>query len=116
MRLPADSSDFEPGCPLALGHTFIAVACRLRDQHVFVLFRFVLDHRLRRRTANFLFRYVEEGDGKFRRLALAHEVLIRVIGHMGAGLHVVDTRALDMVALAFPRQRVVDDPHRVHGV
>ena len=116
MGLSPDRANLEATAALALGHAFVAVAGRLRHQHVLMLLRLVLDHRLGGRAADFFLRHEDEGNGQRRLVALADDVVQGVKGDISAGLHVIDAGPVDHVALAADLQRSVLGAVRVHRV
>ncbi len=84
---------------LASGDDLAAVARRLGHQHVFRLAPFGLDQRARGRAADLLVRHVELGDAERRPRVIGADLPERVIGEIGAALHVVDARAERAVAI-----------------
>ena len=76
----------------------------------------LFDPLLVRRAADFFIRNKHEGHGKFRRLARAQQLTQGVIGREHAALHVVDTGAIDLVALTPERQLVIKRADHVHRV
>src|SRR5262249_51444807 len=75
-----------------------------------------LDRGAARRAADLLLRHIEDAHWKGRGTALPHKVLQCVIGHVGAGLHIVDAGPEHLVALAPEDMRGRKAADRVHGV
>ena len=101
---------------LASGDDFSAVAGRLGDQHVFRLASLRLDQRARRRAADLFIGDVKLGDVQAARARhSAAKLLERMVGEIGAALHVVDAGAEGAVALD-PERQTFDESQRMHGI
>ena len=100
---------------LAPGHDLAAVARRLGDQHIFRLPSLALNQRTRRRAADLLVGDIELGDAERRPGAVGANLPKRMIGEIGAALHVVDARAEGAVALD-PERQALDEAERMHRI
>ena len=100
---------------LAPGHDLAAVARRLRDQHIFRLPSLALDQRTRGRAADFLVGDIELGDAERRRRGFGANLPKRMIGEIGAALHVVDAGAESTVTRDLERQPL-DESKRMHRI
>ena len=115
MRGHALDENLEAPDALAPGDDFAAVARRLGDQHIFRLASLGLDQRTRRRAADLLVGDIELGDAERRPRAIRADLPKRMIGEIGAALHVVDAGAEGAVALDAERQPL-DESHRMHRI
>ena len=100
---------------LAPGDDFPAVSGRLGDQHIFCLASLRLDQRARCRAADLLIRDVELGYAERRACRIGANLAERVIGEIGAALHVVDAGAEGAVALD-PERQPLDESQGMHGI
>ena len=107
--------DLEARDALAPGDDLAAVAGGLGDQHVFGLAALGLDQRARGRAADLFIRDVKLRDPERRALGRGAKLPERMIGEIGAALHVVDARTERAVALD-PERQPLDEAHRMHGI
>ena len=108
MGRDALDEDIEARDALASGDDLSAVAGRLGHQHVFRLASLGLDQRARGRAADLLVGNIELGHAKRRTLAISAKLPERVIGEVGAALHVVDAGTEGAVALD-PERQALDE-------
>ena len=104
MGRDALDGDIEPRDALAPGDDLAAVAGRLGHQHIFGLAPLGFDQRARGRAADLFIGNIELGHAERRTLAAGAELPERVIGEVGAALHVVDAGTEGDVALDPERQ------------
>ena len=115
MRGHALDENLKAPDALASRHDLAAVARRFGDQHIFRLPPLALDQRTRRRTADLFIGDIELGDAERRRCAVGAHLPKRMIGEIGATLHVVDARAEHAVAVD-PERQALDESKRMHCV
>jgi hypothetical protein len=115
MRGHALDEDLKAPDALAPRHDLAAVARRFGNQNVFRLFPLGLDQRPRGRAAYFFIGDIELGDAERRPRALGASLPKRMIGEIGAALHVVDARAESAVARN-PERQALDEAKRMHRI
>ena len=115
MRRDAFDENLKSGDALAPGDDLSAVAGGLGDQHVFGLSPLRLDQRARGRAADLLVGDVELGHAERRARSVRAKLPERMVGEIGAALHVIDARTEGTVAF-YPERQALDESHRMHGV
>ena len=101
---------------LALGHDLAAAALGLGDQHVAVARALLLDRLARADAANLLVGVEQEGKRQPPRHLVARQLPVGGNRQHQPTLHVVDTGAIDLVALAPEGQRARQRTDGMHGV
>ena len=111
----ARHEDLEAADAFAPGDDLATITGRFGHQHIFRLAALGLDQRPRSRAADLFIGGEELGDAERRTLAAHADLAERMVGQIGAALHVVDAGSEGAVTLD-PERQALDEADRVHRI